>query len=145
LTRGRRVRITLAALPGQEFEGRIAAIATQVDPSTRTVDVRIDLANEDGTLRPGMSATAHVPMQTSTRELLAVPAAAVQRVGENWVVFVPRTDSAFAMRRIGRGRDLGSEVEVASGLTAEETVVVDGAFLLKAEAEKATGDHEHEE
>ena len=138
------VRITLAALPGREFEGEIAAIATHVDPASRTVDVRIDLPNRDGLLRPGMSATAHVPIQSGNRELLAVPAAAVQRVGENWVVFVPRGDDMFEVRRIGRGRDLGSEVEIASGLSADDTVVVDGAFLLKAEAEKASGDHEHE-
>ena len=138
------VRITLAALPGREFQGQIAAIATRVDPASRTVDVRIDLPNPDGLLRPGMSATAHVPIQSGNRELLAVPAAAVQRVGENWVVFVPRGNDTFEVRRIGRGRDLGSEIEIASGLGADDTVVVDGAFLLKAEAEKASGDHEHE-
>ena len=139
------VRITLAALPGRVFQGQVAAIATQVDPASRTVDVRIDLPNPDGLLRPGMSATAHVPIQSGSRELLAVPAAAVQRVGENWVVFVPRGNDTFEVRRIGRGRDLGSEVEIASGLSADDAaIVVDGAFLLKAEAEKASGDHEHE-
>jgi cobalt-zinc-cadmium efflux system membrane fusion protein len=137
------VRITLAALPGLEVEGRIAAVATQVDPASRTVDVRIDLSNLDEVLRPGMSATAHVPIQSSARELIAVPAAAVQRVGENWVVFVPRSEGLFDVRRIGRGRDLGIEVEVASGLKPDETVVVEGAFLLKAEAEKSSVGHEH--
>ncbi len=50
------------------------------------------------------------------------------------------------MRPVGRGRDLGNEVEVVSGLKAGETVVVEGAFLLKAEAEKRRGggdEHEH--
>ena len=47
------------------------------------------------------------------------------------------------MRTVGRGRDLGGEVEVLSGLAAGETVVVEGAFLLKAEAEKAEGAGEH--
>jgi cobalt-zinc-cadmium efflux system membrane fusion protein len=48
------------------------------------------------------------------------------------------------MRPVGRGRDLGNDVEVVSGLKAGETVVVEGAFLLKAEAEKrAGGTHEH--
>ena len=50
------------------------------------------------------------------------------------------------MRPVGRGRDLGGEVEILSGLEAGETVVVEGAFLLKAEAEKGAGEgegHEH--
>lgn len=143
LTRGATVRITLAAMPGREFQGQIAAINAQFNAASRTVDVRIDLPNTDGLLRPGMSATAHVPVQSGNRELLAVPAASVQRVGEDWVVFVPRDASSFDVRRIGRGRDLGMEVEVASGLKPGETVVVDGAFLLKAEAEKSSADHEH--
>jgi len=139
------VRITLAAMPGREFEGRVSMIGRRVDPSSRTVDVRVTLPNRDGILKPGMSATAHVPVQGETRMLLSVPAAAVQRVGENWMVFIPKSDGVFEMRRIGRGRDLGGEVEAVSGVRAGETVVVDGAFLLKAEAEKtAGGEHEHE-
>jgi cobalt-zinc-cadmium efflux system membrane fusion protein len=141
------VRITLAALPGREFRGSVALTGRQVDPASRTVDVRIELANRDGVLRPGMSATAHVPLRVGTRELLAVPAAALQRVGEAWVVFVPQGAETFAIRPVGRGRDLGTEVEIVTGLDGSEMVVVDGAFLLKAEAEKSVGggDHEHEE
>jgi cobalt-zinc-cadmium efflux system membrane fusion protein len=88
-----------------------------------------------------------VPLQLGTRELLAVPAAALQRVGEAWVVFVPRGDGTFALRPVGRGRDLGTEIEIATGLDGREVVVVNGAFLLKAEAEKSVGgdDHEHQE
>jgi cobalt-zinc-cadmium efflux system membrane fusion protein len=140
------VRITLAALPGREFRGAVASTGRQVDPASRTVDVRIDLSNPGGALRPGMSATAHVPLRIAARELLAVPVAAVQRVGEAWVVFVPQPDGTFAIRPVGRGRDLGTEVEIATGLTGSETVVVEGAFLLKAEAEKSVGgdDHGHE-
>lgn len=144
LRTGTPVRITLAAIPGREFQGLISLIGRQVDPSSRTVDVRVELPNRGGMLRPGMSATAHVPLQSGERELLSVPAAAVQRVGEEWMVFLPAGDGMFRLRRIGRGRDLGSEVEVASGLQPSETVVVEGAFLLKAEAEKRLGgEHGH--
>jgi cobalt-zinc-cadmium efflux system membrane fusion protein len=140
---GTPVRITLAALPGRDFRGTVALTGRQVDPASRTVDVRIDLVNQGGLLRPGMSATAHVPLRVGTRELLAVPVGAVQRVGEAWVVFVPQGDGVFTIRPVGRGRDLGTEVEIATGLDGGETVVVDGAFLLKAEAEKSVGGHEH--
>lgn len=76
---------------------------------------------------------------------MTVPAAAVQRVGENWAVFIPHGEDAFEARPIGRGRDLAGDVEVLSGLQPAEDVVVEGAFLLKAEADKARGGEGHED
>jgi cobalt-zinc-cadmium efflux system membrane fusion protein len=131
--------VFLAALPGQEFDGRVTQVGQQVDAGSRTVPVRIELANVNGALRPGMSATANVEVMGQRQMILAVPAAALQRVGQEWLAFVPRTAQEFEMRPVGRGRDLGNEVEVVSGLKAGETVVVEGAFLLKAEAEKRRG------
>jgi cobalt-zinc-cadmium efflux system membrane fusion protein len=60
-------------------------------------------------------------------------------------VFVPRGDAVFEMRQVGRGRDLTGEVEILSGLRAGEQVVVEGSFLLKAEAEQARGEGGHHE
>jgi cobalt-zinc-cadmium efflux system membrane fusion protein len=136
---GSTAHITMAALPGQEFDGRIAQIGRQVDPGSRTLPVRVELANGDGVLRPGMSANVRLEISGRTRTILAVPAAALQRVGTEWLAFVPRDGKEFEMRPVGRGRDLGMDVEVLSGLKAGETVVVEGAFLLKAEAEKRRG------
>jgi len=110
-----------------------------VDPGSRTVPVRIELPNSAGALRPGMSASARLEVAGQNRTILAVPAAALQRVGERWLAFVPTGQYEYEMRPIGRGRDLGNDVEAISGLTAGETVVVEGAFLLKAEAEKRAG------
>jgi len=70
----------------------------------------------------------------------------MQRIADDWVAFIPRSPDTFEIRHVGRGRDLGSEIEVLSGLKTGETVVVDGSFLLKAEADKARGEgeeHEH--
>lgn len=61
-------------------------------------------------------------------------------------MFIPRDPGHFEIRVVGRGRDLASEVEIVRGLTVGETIVVEGAFVLKAEAEKARGggeEHEH--
>jgi membrane fusion protein, heavy metal efflux system len=77
--------------------------------------------------------------------LLAVPAASLQRLQERWIVFIPRSDTEYEIRQVGRGRDLGGEVEVVSGLKSGETVVVDGAFLLKAQAERTLGESEEHE
>lgn len=140
------VRTTFAALPGRTFTGRVGLIGKQVNPQSRTIPVRVDVHNEGELLRPGMSASAWITPGADATKILAVPAAAMQRIGDEWVAFIPRSPDTFEIRHVGRGRDLGSEIEVLSGLKSGETVVVDGSFLLKAEADKARGEgeeHEH--
>lgn len=144
ISAGSAARITFAALPGQTFDGKVTVVGKQVDTDSRTVPVRIEVLNRKGLLRPGMSATAFVSLGSNSSKILAVPTAAVQRIQEQWYVFVPRSADTFELRSIGRGRDLGGEVEILSGVKAGETVVVDGAFLLKAEADKARGEGEHD-
>jgi cobalt-zinc-cadmium efflux system membrane fusion protein len=136
---GSLAHVTLAALPGEEFDGRVTLVGRQVESDSRTLPVRIELENSTGVLRPGMSAAARLQVGDGDRTLLAVPPAALQRVGDGWLAFVPHGAGEFEMRRVGRGRDLGNAVEVVSGLRAGETVVVEGAFVLKAEAEKRAG------
>lgn len=138
---GTQARVSFSALPGESHGGRVSLVGRAVAKDSRTVPVRIDVANRNGVLRPGMSATAAVPVGTSSTPVLTVPVAAVQRVREAWCVFVPKNNSTYEIRKIGRGRDLGGEVEVLSGLSAGERIVVDGAFLLKAQAEKGQGGH----
>jgi cobalt-zinc-cadmium efflux system membrane fusion protein len=143
---GTPARITLAAYPGQAFTGRVTYIGRQVEPESRTIPVRVELANPQQMLRPGMSANAWLQVSSAGENIVAVPVASLQRVRDQWVVFVPKSERTFEIRTIGRGRDLQGEVEILSGLQPGETVVVDGAFLLKAEAEKAEGggeEHEH--
>jgi len=102
--------------------------------------VRLEIPNPDGTLKPGMSATAFIPLGDKGETLTAVPAMALQQLAGGWCVFLPTAEEgAFERRPVGRGRTLGNEVEVLSGLKEGEKVVVEGAFLLKAEAEKAAG------
>ena len=140
---GATARVTFPALPGRELTGTIAAIGRQVDVTSRTIPVRIEIANEGGVLRPGMSATARLPVGGARGTIIAVPAAALQRMEEGWCVFLPKEPGLFEMRQVGRGRDLGGEVEIVSGLRPGETVVLEGAFLLKAEAEKSRGGGDH--
>jgi cobalt-zinc-cadmium efflux system membrane fusion protein len=142
IQRGVRAQLSFPALPGQDFEGIVTLVGRHVESESRTVPVRIDLKNSGNLLRPGMSATAAVPVGGADAPILTVPVGAVQRVRNEWSVFVPRDDSHFEIRRIGRGRDLAGEVEILSGLRAGEQIVVDGAFLLKAQAERGEADHD---
>jgi cobalt-zinc-cadmium efflux system membrane fusion protein len=142
IRQGVTARVSFPALPGEDFEGTVTMVGRYVERESRTVPVRIDVRNSGGVLRPGMSATATLPVGESGAAILTVPVASVQRVRNEWCVFLPRDARHFEIRRIGRGRDLGGEVEVLSGLRGGETVVVDGAFLLKAQAEKGEAGHD---
>jgi membrane fusion protein, heavy metal efflux system len=144
IRRGVRARLSFSAFPGQDFEGRVTMVGRQVERESRTVLITIEVNNSGGLLRPGMSATAALPVGQSGASILTVRVAAVQRVRNEWCVFLAKDANHFEIRRIGRGRDLGGEVEVLSGLRAGETVVVDGAFLLKAQAEKGKGGHDEQ-
>ncbi len=141
IQKGTNARVTFAAVPGEEFRGQVTLIGSQVSSESRTVDVRIDVRNRRNVLRPGMSAAAALPIGVSALPVTAVPVAAVQRVGDNWCVFIPKANGVFEIRKIGRGRDLGSEVEILTGLSVGDTIVVDGAFLLKSQAEKRADGH----
>ena len=141
IRQGVSARLSFSALPGQDFQGRVTMVGRQVERESRTVLIRIEVKNSGALLRPGMSAAATLPVGQSGASILTVPVAAVQRVRNEWCVFLAKDANHFEIRRIGRGRDLGGEVEVLSGLRAGETVVVDGAFLLKAQAEKGKGEH----
>lgn len=144
---GATARVTFAALPGESTSGTVTRIGSRVDPTSRTVDVRVELDNPSGVLRPGMSATALVPIGDAAETVVTVPVEAIQRQPQGWCVFIPRDredEGVFEIRPVGRGRDLGGEVEVLSGLRVGERVVVDGAFLLKAEADKARGGRQDE-
>lgn len=142
---GATARVSFPALPGQSATGTVTRLGSRVDPTSRTVDVRIEIDNPSGILRPGMSASALVPLGDKAETIIAVPVEAIQRQSQGWCVFVPQDEEGvFEVREVGRGRDLGAEVEIVSGLRAGERVVVDGAFLLKAEADKARGGGEGE-
>lgn len=141
---GSTARVTFPALPGRFFTGAVTLVGRQVDGVSRTIPVRVEIANTSGVLRPGMSAAAWVRLgDDAGGTVVAVPAASLQRLQDDWRVFLPKEEGTFEVRTVGRGRDLGGEVEILSGLRPRERVVVDGAFLLKAEAEKARGGGEH--
>ncbi|MCY1016879.1 efflux RND transporter periplasmic adaptor subunit [Pyxidicoccus sp. MSG2] len=140
IQRGAQARVTFAAFPGQELMAKVGHVGQRVDAASRTIPVRLELDNREGLLRPGMSASASLPLGVEGATITSVPAAALQRLEGGWVAFIPTdTKGVFERREVGRGRTLGGDVEVLSGLKAGELVVVEGAFLLKAEVEKSSG------
>jgi cobalt-zinc-cadmium efflux system membrane fusion protein len=126
---GERVQISLAAFPGETFEGRVSRIADTVDPQTRTVKVQAELDNPRGQLRPEMYGSIH--HIEATKPTPVVPAGAVIQSGEHAMVFVETAAGRFERRPVTVGARAGDVIRVVSGLSQGDTVVVDGAMLLQ--------------
>ena len=133
------VRVTALAFPGRIFEGKVDQLSAVVDADRHVLDARIVLPNLDGALKPGMTATARILGEAAGDggSAMVVPRHAIQTVDGQPYVFVQREPGKYEMRPVERGADLDDDVEIARGLKIDETVVVDGSFILKSEAMKA--------
>ncbi|MBU6429636.1 MAG: efflux RND transporter periplasmic adaptor subunit, partial [Cyanobacteria bacterium REEB65] len=125
-------RVQLAAYPGEAFDGRVSLLYPTLDPTTRTMRVRIALDNAAGLLRPQMFAT--VQLWGPARRHLVVPASAVVDTGQHRWVWVQVGPSAFSPRQVVLGSESQGYCPVVSGLSAGEVVVVSGGFLLDSSA-----------
>ncbi len=125
--------VVVDAYPAEHRRGHVAAISSTVDTATRTLKVRVVLANPGRRLKPDMFATVRVlrPPQF----VVAVPQAAVVRDGTAAYLFVQISPGHYERRAVTLGRDTGAgRVEVTSGLAPSDTIVVEGADLLRAAA-----------
>ncbi|MEZ4469604.1 MAG: efflux RND transporter periplasmic adaptor subunit [bacterium] len=104
---GQAVEVTLDALPGRAFPGTLAWIAAEVDPRTRTVTARAEISNPDGMLRAGQFVTGAIRVEAPAAAV-AVPVAAVQRVGDEAVVFVRVEPGCSSPASSGSGGRTGS-------------------------------------
>jgi membrane fusion protein, heavy metal efflux system len=116
-------------------EGKIVFISPVLSRETRSARVVAEIANDDGIWRPGSFVTGSIAVEQSP-VALAVPAAAIQTVGADKVVFV-RTGEGFAKRPLTLGRSDNRAVEVVAGLQPGEIIAAGNTFVLKAELLKA--------
>lgn len=140
---GLRARVVADAYRDQVFDARVALISSVVDTVSRSVKVRLEIPNSRHTLKPGMFARAGVVLDANPN-VIGIPHAAVQTVDGREVVFVPAGGTQFRARpvRLGAPR-AGGWVEVLEGLSARDSIVVAGAFALKAHMLRATFGEEH--
>ncbi len=129
---GQPVLIHVRAYPGKYFEGRIARLGEELDPTTRTLQVRVTVPNPEHALKAEMYASVEIERR-STRAALFVPESAEQEVNGQTVVFVRVAPDQFEARPIQIARKSGRMVEVSQGLAPGEWVVTRGSFLLKTE------------
>jgi cobalt-zinc-cadmium efflux system membrane fusion protein len=136
----------MTAAAKETFTGKITQIAPQIDPAARTGRIRVEVANGEGHLRPGMFARAELVVGSDASEaVLAIPEEAVQTVEGAPAVFVPvdGEENTFAKREVKIAKAVGGMVPVMSGLKEGEKFVAAGSFILKAELGKAGASHEH--
>jgi Cu(I)/Ag(I) efflux system membrane fusion protein len=118
---------------GTIFKGKVSAILPEVNPATRTLKARIEIANPNGQLVPGMFATVSFA-PAARKEVLLVPSEAVIQTGKRSVVVVAQGDGRFAPVDVEVGPDSNGQTEIRRGLQVGQKVVVSGQFLVDSEA-----------
>jgi len=136
---GFKVQLTTDVLPGEIVEGKITAINSQVDPSTRNIGVQATVANSQEHLRPGMFVKVDVVLPVQD-QVLAIPSTAVLYAPYGDSVFVVEEEKSEKNGHHGKivrqqfvrlGEKRGDFVSVVSGLKEGETVVSTGPFKLR--------------
>jgi len=129
---GQQVSLTLSYYPGKTYAGKISYIYPTVDPQTRTVKVRVQLANPGFLLKPQMFADAQLRVDYGTKIL--VPEEAVLNSGTEQHVFVVHEGGVFEPRKVTVGPVVDGNAVILTGLKAGETIVVSGNFLIDSES-----------
>jgi cobalt-zinc-cadmium efflux system membrane fusion protein len=126
---GEQARVTLNAYPDQHWAGRVSVVSDAVDPATRTLHVRVILPNADGRIKPGLFGAIRL-LRSSVLGIL-VPSTAVLREGDTSYIFVSKGNGRFIRNTVKLGRAVDGTLEILSGLNAGDTIVSDGALLLR--------------
>jgi len=125
---GQPVRVTTESLPGRSFTNTVSRLSYALDDATRTMLVEADLPNADLTLRPGMYATVNIGVEKHTDALL-IPVEALMMEKANAFAFMA-ADGRAKKTAIKTGFNDGAKVEVLSGLTGNEAVILVGKLTL---------------
>jgi len=125
---GQEVRLTVPAFPQATFTGKVIFVDSVVDPETRTVKVRTEVANPDGRLKPDMFANVQIVTDLN-RAAISIPQSAVLNDEGKTVVFVADGEG-YKKRQVQAGIQNNDRVEIVDGLSAGDKVVVKGNYLL---------------
>ncbi len=130
---GAKARVKISAYTDKEFEGTITYIYPTLKPETRTVTVRLEIANPHGLLKPAMFAQVEI-LVTGKGKVLTVPASSVIDSGTRQIVLVQLAEGRFEPREVRLGNRSDNYVEVLNGVAEGERVVVAANFLIDAES-----------
>jgi RND family efflux transporter MFP subunit len=126
--------LTLIESPGRHYMGKVARNTGMIDPATRTLLTEVDIENTSGQLMPGAYAEVHLKLPAGTAALV-VPVTALIFRAEGLQVAVVRNGNRAEMVHVTQGRDFGTEVEITSGITAQDSVIINTPDSLTSGAE----------
>ena len=127
---GMKAPVTLQEFPGQKFEGKVVRTAEAIDPATRTLLTEVDVDNRDGRLLPGSYGQVHFNIGTNVQKI-TVPVNAMLFRSQGAQVAVVGADHKVHLRPLAIGRDFGTALEVLSGLSVDEQIVINPSDSLE--------------
>jgi len=130
---GQSADVALSFEPGRIWNGKVDYIYPSLDAKNRTLRVRLQFNNNDEVLKPNMYANVMIN-GSAKNNVISVPREAVIRTGKNQRLIVAKGDGKFEQREIVAGMESGDRVEINSGVTTGENVVISAHFLIDSEA-----------
>ncbi len=130
---GEQIEIRSQSFPQNSFNGRISFIYPFLDPKTRTLKARVEIANPDIKLKPDMFVNAIIkqPLDSS----IVVPVTAVMDTGKRQVVWVESAPGSFESREVRVGQRSNDKIQILSGLNPGDKVAVSGGYLIDSESQ----------
>ena len=136
--KGQKISLSVASFPSRTFDATVTFIDPVLNSQSRITEVRAELSNGEGMLKPGMFVKGAVTVaSTQNKESLTVPSSAVLWTGERSVVYVQPNKEApnFVLKSVVLGEKHDGYYEVIEGLLPQDRVVVNGAFVIDASAQ----------
>src|SRR5262249_54719871 len=131
---GAKVTATLAAFPGETFDGVVETLLPDLDPMTRTQKARIVLSNAKHRLAPGMFASVEIARPAAAAHDVVIPSDCVIAPGTRTVAIVAAGNGRFRAQEVRVGEEAGGKTAVLDGLDEGAAVVLSGQFLIDSEA-----------
>jgi RND family efflux transporter MFP subunit len=139
---GVKAAVTLQEFPGQKFTGTIVRTADAIEMATRTLNTEVDVPNKDGKLLPGSFGQVHFAVADAVQRI-TVPANSMLFRAEGPQVAVVGSDDKVELRPIIIGRDFGATLEILSGLSASDRIVINPADSLEAGQQVRVAEPDH--
>lgn len=135
---GSEATVTTTAYPDLALRGRVAYIDPQLNEQTRTARVRVEVPNPRRELRLGMYAEVQIAGRAGSGAGVLIPREAVQTIGDRQFVYIAKAGARgrYVEREVRVGNIRGPLVEIAAGLSRDDTVVTKGSFFIRAERER---------
>ena len=129
---GQETSFTVLAYPGERFHGKVVLLGNRVETESRTLEIRIEVNNADGRLKPGMFADVEIAT-TAIKDVLVISDQALQTLEDEQIVFIALNETKFEKRVVKTGLEQRGRVQILEGIKEGEHVVTEGSFILKSE------------